>query len=383
MKSESKNRKIFNIIFFSLIVIIAFSNIWSKQLGILLKLRPNIKESSETQVHFIDVGQGDAVAIRFSNGKTMLVDSGVESHQSKLVNYLDNIVLKESKNIDYVILTHPDSDHSGNMDYIINNYDVGNFYRPIVYESSELKEPNITNTNYREVINALNNTNTKVSFNEDKLQIRDGDIVITWIMPQDIDNFISKDNTNNLSPILIIEDNGVKVMLTGDIGKEVEKTVIDEVSAELLDIDILKLAHHGSKYSNSYEFLKATSPRQVVGCLGENTYGHPANETMERLLQYDLEFNSDLFSTFLNTRDDGNIIVTLNSPESIDVEIIDNIDSYIFVGYWVYTIIAISAISVIIALPYIQIFHKRIRFIIRNKRHIKLKEKQKMQQNND
>ena len=105
-----------------IILLIAISNIFSNKLEILLKLKPDMPSTTNTQIHFIDVGQGDAIAINFSNGKTMLVDSGTEDYREKLINYLDNVVLKEHRKIDYLVLTHPDSDHSSNMSYIVNHY---------------------------------------------------------------------------------------------------------------------------------------------------------------------------------------------------------------------------------------------------------------------
>ena len=118
---KSKSGMIKNIVLLVLLVLVIVSNFFSSQMEILLKLKPNITNSFETQVHFIDVGQGDAIAIRFSNGKTMLIDSGTKEYKHKLQYYLDNVVLDNTKTLDYVLLTHPDVDHSGNMEFILNN----------------------------------------------------------------------------------------------------------------------------------------------------------------------------------------------------------------------------------------------------------------------
>lgn len=374
MKKLKKSRKIVDIILIVLIVSILLSNIFGKNLEILFKLRPNLINTESTQVHFIDVGQGDAIAIRFADGKTMLVDSGTESYLPKLTNYLDNIVLKGGKKIDYVVLTHPDSDHSSNMAHIVNNYEIGTFYRPKIYEEIENKIPSVYNLDYRNLLISIDKKNVEVRFNEDGIRLENGDIGVKWLMPHENE---SLDTTNDYSPILIVEDNGVKLMLTGDISGDIEEMLIEDHNSGIIDlnVDILKLAHHGSKYSSSYEFLKATSPNYVVTSVGENTYGHPANDVIERLLQYDEEFNSNLYSTFLTTKESGNIIYTLEP--SVKVEVVKNIDDYVFVSYWVYSLVAILVLAIIIIIPHSKVWYQNIRFIIRNKNYRKDLEKRK------
>ena len=141
MKTKVRRKKKNNWLYAIVFIVVLFSNLFADKLEIFLRLKPNLINSNQTQVHFIDVGQGDAIAINLSNGKTMLIDSGTSDYRKKLTYYLDNVVLNGGKTIDYLVLTHPDTDHSANMEYILNRYDVRNFYRPLIYEKSENKTP--------------------------------------------------------------------------------------------------------------------------------------------------------------------------------------------------------------------------------------------------
>ena len=189
--------------------------------------------------------------------------------------------------------------------------------------------------------------------------------------------------TNEFSPTIIIEDNNTKILLAGDTSSETEDKLLRKYPSEMLDVDILKLSHHGSKYSNSYEFLEVTSPKIAVACCGVNTYGHPANDTVQRLLEYDKNNEKDLFSNYYTTLDDGNIVITFDNNTTVDI--IKNIDAYNFADYYIYTIIVSVFIIYIIILPQIKVWKKDIRFVLQNKRFekYKLKESKNIETNSN
>ena len=363
MTNTKEKRLWVNISLIVMLVLLMFSNIFSYSLEIFLHIRPNITKSFETQVHFVDVGQGDAIAIKFSNGKTMLVDSGTKEYCHKLKYYLDNVVLQNSKTIDYVVLTHPDVDHSGNMNYILENYKVGTFYRPAVFEIYENREPSCENYTYRQLLKTLVSKDICVKFNTSEY-ITDGDVTIRMLTTLDTANIGELSSTNDYSPTIIIEDNDVRVLLAGDISEDIERELILKYS-EVLDVDILKLSHHGSKYSNTTEFLSITSPKIAVASCGVNTYGHPANETIKRILDYDKANNTDLFDNYYSTLESGNVVCTLK--KDIQVDCVKNIDNYNFVDYWIYTLIFSVFIIWIIISPYIKVWKKNYRFKVQNK----------------
>lgn len=377
-----KSGMIKNIVLLVLLVLVIVSNFFSSQMEILLKLKPNITNSFETQVHFIDVGQGDAIAIRFSNGKTMLIDSGTKEYKHKLQYYLDNVVLDNTKTLDYVLLTHPDVDHSGNMEFILNNYNVKEFFRPEIYEVFENKTPYCENLTYRQIIQTLNKLEIPTKFSSEQSLSSDG-ININILSVLGTYHDLGRIETNEFSPTIIIEDNNTKILLAGDTSSETEDKLLRKYPSEMLDVDILKLSHHGSKYSNSYEFLEVTSPKIAVACCGVNTYGHPANDTVQRLLEYDKNNEKDLFSNYYTTVDDGNIVITFDNNTTVDI--IKNIDAYNFADYYIYTIIVSVFIIYIIILPQIKVWKKDIRFVIQNKRFekYKLKESKNIETNSN
>lgn len=379
---KSKSGMIKNIVLLVLLVLVIVSNFFSSQMEILLKLKPNITNSFETQVHFIDVGQGDAIAIRFSNGKTMLIDSGTKEYKHKLQYYLDNVVLDNTKTLDYVLLTHPDVDHSGNMEFILNNYNVKEFFRPEIYEVFENKTPYCENLTYRQIIQTLNKLEIPTKFSSEQSLSSDG-ININILSVLGTYHDLGRIETNEFSPTIIIEDNNTKILLAGDTSSETEDKLLRKYPSEMLDVDILKLSHHGSKYSNSYEFLEVTSPKIAVACCGVNTYGHPANDTVQRLLEYDKNNEKDLFSNYYTTLDDGNIVITFNNNTTVDI--IKNIDAYNFADYYIYTIIVSVFIIYIIILPQIKVWKKDIRFVLQNKRFekYKLKESKNIETNSN
>ena len=379
---KSKSGMIKNIVLLVLLVLVIVSNFFSSQMEILLKLKPNITNSFETQVHFIDVGQGDAIAIRFSNGKTMLIDSGTNEYKHKLQYYLDNVVLDNTKTLDYVLLTHPDVDHSGNMEFILNNYNVKEFFRPEIYEVFENKTPYCENLTYRQIIQTLNKLEIPTKFSSEQSLSSDG-ININILSVLGTYHDLGRIETNEFSPTIIIEDNNTKILLAGDTSSETEDKLLRKYPSEMLDVDILKLSHHGSKYSNSYEFLEVTSPKIAVACCGVNTYGHPANDTVQRLLEYDKNNEKDLFSNYYTTLDDGNIVITFDNNTTVDI--IKNIDAYNFADYYIYTIIVSVFIIYIIILPQIKVWKKDIRFVLQNKRFekYKLKESKNIETNSN
>lgn len=379
---KSKSGMIKNIVLLVLLVLVIVSNFFSSQMEILLKLKPNITNSFETQVHFIDVGQGDAIAIRFSNGKTMLIDSGTKEYKHKLQYYLDNVVLDNTKTLDYVLLTHPDVDHSGNMEFILNNYNVKEFFRPEIYEVFENKTPYCENLTYRQIIKTLNKLEIPTKFSSEQSLSSDG-ININILSVLGTYHDLGRIETNEFSPTIIIEDNNTKILLAGDTSSETEDKLLRKYPSEMLDVDILKLSHHGSKYSNSYEFLEVTSPKIAVACCGVNTYGHPANDTVQRLLEYDKNNEKDLFSNYYTTLDDGNIVITFDNNTTVDI--IKNIDAYNFADYYIYTIIVSVFIIYIIILPQIKVWKKDIRFVLQNKRFekYKLKESKNIETNSN
>ena len=369
--TQAKRKNMLIIIQISLIITILFSCLFASNLEVLFLLEPNITPTSHTQVHFIDVGQGDCAAIKFSNGKIMLVDSGTQEYRRKLSYYLDNIILTNSNTIDYLLLTHPDVDHSGNVEYLLDNYQINTFIRPSIYESYENKSPSCENQVYRNILQKVVAKNINTIMPSTKVWY-EGNVKINMLNPIEFVSNVNTLDTNDFSPVVIINDEECSVLLAGDISSKIENIILNNYDNNLLDVDILKLSHHGSKYSSSVQFINATSPKYVVATCGENTYGHPANETLQRLLDYDKSTDSKTFNNLSSTQLDGNIVYSLDS--NINKDIIKNVDDYNFVSYYNYAIIMVLYILYLIVLPYFTTLNKNRRFDTLNRQYVHSKE---------
>lgn len=349
---------------------VILSCIFSDTLSYVLLLKPKYKFCNQTEIHFVYVGQGDAIGIKFDNGKTMLIDTGVSDYQKNLTYYLDNILLEDGKTIDYLLLTHIDADHSGNMKYILDNYNVGRLYRPKILSTIENSASTNSSDNYDSIIQTAMEKDIEMIFNEKGLSLKEGETILTWLSPIDADNV---DESNDFSPVIRLDYNGHSALFTGDVSDDVEEELMATYSSSMLDVDVLKLAHHGSKYSNSYDFILATSPEYACVSVGINTYGHPANLTLERILEYDEENNTNLFQNLYSTRDDGNVIFTFTNE--ICVSTIENIFSYSFVSFYWFAFIVSGFLIFYLIKPYYIVYKKNKRFIKQNREFDKVREK--------
>jgi len=167
-----------------------------------------------------------------------------------------------------VAMTHAELDHFGGLISIMNRYEIGAFlWNGVKGQSLALRD-------LEEVING-NRTRSIVLKTGDKIKYQNS--VINVLSPGQ-EKF--KDiNENSLVFNLVYKD--TNFLFTGDIGKRVEELIKDKTGK----IDVLKVAHHGSKYSSSAEFLNIIQPKVAVIEVGENSYGHPTEETLERLKQ--------------------------------------------------------------------------------------------------
>ncbi|ASW43625.1 ComEC/Rec2 family competence protein [Clostridium isatidis] len=248
------------ITFIILFSVFLFSKIYSK------KLIYDI--SSENMiVHFINVGQGDAILIQVNN-KNMLIDAGPVDAKDKLFDYLSSLKIKH---LDYVIATHPHEDHIGNMAYIIDKYNVLNFYAPKITNNTKPFETMIEALVRKDLkINVIKaNTNSISLGNNTKTEV---------FSP--ISN--SYEDINNYSPIIKITHGKISFLFTGDAEEIAEKEVI--CSGYNLKSDLLKIGHHGSSSSTSKEFFSKVNPKICVISVGKNNnYGHPTKDVLETI----------------------------------------------------------------------------------------------------
>ena len=225
-----------------------------------------VPDNGEVLFHFIDVGQGDAILITSAEGN-MLVDTSVKSARDELVAYLEAAGVHT---IDYLVLTHPDADHIGNADYVIENYDVKNILLPDFVSSTKT---------YERMLTAMENSEANVICPEPGYTFSLGALQNTVIAPND-----DYKDANEVSIVIKSVYGETSVMLTGDAEVESEEDIVKIWSAESLKCDILKVGHHGSTSSTTDDFLAAVDPDiAVISCGEGNTYGHPHKETLDKL----------------------------------------------------------------------------------------------------
>ena len=256
----------------------------------LLNTKQSIPNPREINVHFIDVGQGDAILVQV-NSKNLLIDSGPRDEKEKLIKYLNSVYIPQ---FDYIIATHPHEDHIGNMDYIISNYKVLNFYTPKV----------TTNTvSFENMVESLTRKNLKLKIlKANTTTINLGDNTLVEVFSPNLDTY---DNLNNYSPIIKITYGNASFLFTGDAETEIEEEVISKYSN--LKSDVLKVGHHGSSTSSSLEFLKAVNPKISIISVGKNnTYGHPTKETLTKLKDTTL-FRTDKNNSIIISSDGKSI----------------------------------------------------------------------------
>lgn len=350
----------------SLMVLLIVSLFFASYFELLFNLKPNFSkiEASALEVHFVNVGQGDAILINLPDNQTVLVDSGPKSAEKNLLHYIDNIFFSNSKSktFDHVVLTHSDSDHSGNMLAILNNYKVNNFYRPAIYsetiESSYIESnPHVTKVNtqtYSNIISKLISLEQKdsvfITTSTSGITIGNQENnYITFLSPN-VPVYTGSNAVNNYSPVMLVEFNNQKIMLTGDITSQVELEVVNNHATQngYLDVDVLKLAHHGSNTSTSALLLENTKPEFAVISVGNNSYGHPSAEVINRIYDYSISNNVNLHNNILQTKEKGNIVFYVNPSSQVNYLAIANAHDYLFVSWWQVVVVGNGMLLVII-----------------------------------
>ena len=224
-------------------------------------------EGTVSTVHFIDVGQGDSEFIELPDGKTILIDASTRSAGEDVVSYIEDLGYNA---IDVVIATHPHEDHIGGLPDVIDAFDIGQMYM-----SNGVTTTKIFETLLDEI--SQNNIPTEVPTADATLMSGTG-YSLTCVGPMGSEY----DNLNDYSLVARLDVGGSSFLFTGDCEAECEQEMID--AGMDLDVDVLKVGHHGSSTSSSEAFLDAVSPEvAVISCGADNEYGHPHDETLEKL----------------------------------------------------------------------------------------------------
>lgn len=253
----------------------------------------NLTNGEVLSIHYLDVGQGDSTFIELPNGKTMLIDAGEKSQGEVVKSYLDNL---EIKTVDYLIGTHPHTDHIGGLAYIIESFEINNIYMPKATSTSKTYE-NLLETIKKKNLSVTSARSGVVIIDEDGLKVE----VLSPIKG-------SYSGLNNYSVVLKISYGKNVFLFMGDAEELVEKEINGDVSA-----DVIKVGHHGSMTSSSEEFVARVKPKYAIISVGvNNKYDHPSEDILKR---YEA-VGAKTYRTDLN----GNIVIK-SDGEKIEVEV--------------------------------------------------------------
>lgn len=244
----------------------------------------NINEESLLEVHFIDVGQGDC-ALLFCDGHAMLIDSGDYGQGTRIQAYLKKQGVEK---LDYLVLTHPDADHIGGAPVIITKFEIEH-----VFMSDCTKDT----AAYAKVLDALEYRYLKWFMPEIGSSYALGSAKVTIVGPRG-----QYEDSNNSSLVLLVEHGENTFLFTGDAQEEAEADLVNSWDKSI-SVDVLKLAHHGSKTSTGGALLDAIHPQYaVISCGENNSYGFPHAQP----LNYLRERNIQVF----RTDEQGSIVVS-------------------------------------------------------------------------
>lgn len=250
------------------------------------------------EVHFLDVGQGDSTLIK-AGDHAMLIDAGENNQGEEVTAYLESQGVEK---LDYLIGTHPDSDHIGGMDVTINAFDSDKIFMPEVEKDTKT---------YKDVIASAEKKSEEIVAPEVGDTYPLGEATFTIVCPNGEDY----SSANDFSIGILLEHGENRFLFVGDAEEESEEEMLDQEMD--LKADVYKVSHHGSRTATSEAFLQEISPEYAVISCGEgNTYGHPHAEVLNELRAEHVKvFRTDEQGTIVATSDGQNITWNMSSSE--------------------------------------------------------------------
>lgn len=289
MELENFKTKIFKIkkdygklIFLILLIIISFY---------IFSFYANYKKNDFLEITFFDIGQGDSALIQMPNREKILIDAGPTNI---IVSKLQNKFSFLDRDIDYILMTHPDADHVSGFYFVTQNFNIKN-----ILENGDKNKDTQIYKNIKDQFKMSDLTKKEIFVNcGDKINYEDKDKPKIFILHPEQNNLILND-TNENSIVALLVYGKYSFLFTGDADKEVEKNLFREIDRcfdvadinfikqNLKNLTVLKVSHHGSKSASSEDFIKILKPEYSVVSVGiKNRYGHPNKETVETLEKY-------------------------------------------------------------------------------------------------
>ncbi|WP_251125523.1 ComEC/Rec2 family competence protein [Exiguobacterium sp. s37] len=246
-----------------------------------------VSAASSIKVHYIDIGQGDAIYIKMPSGEDVIIDGGNKGKGDAIVAYLQK---QKVDDIEVLISTHPDADHIGGLDEILDAYRVENVYAPKVKHTTQA---------YKDFLQAVKREGKTIKTAQMGVSLPIKGVSAKFVGPV---KSYSNSDLNNWSAVLHVTYKKNTFLFTGDAEHVAEKDMM--AKKQTLRADVLKVGHHGAKTSTSSTFLNAVKPKYAILSVGKNSYGHPTSEVVTNLKR--------VKATTLRTDKNGTIIITGN-----------------------------------------------------------------------
>jgi len=253
-------------------------------------------DTGELKIHFIDVGQGDAILIDFGETE-ILIDGGDKS--SGIVSYLNDYV---DGCLEVIVATHPHADHIGGLISVLGSFEVEEIWH---------NGDSTTSKTYSEFTAAVQSEGADIHVGKRGDVINVGTLQFTILNPATLNG-----TTNNNSLVLSLSYGNIDFLFTGDAEKEAEADMLVSSVVPVLDVEILKVGHHGSNTACSNEFIAAAKPEIAVYMAGEdNRYGHPHEGTIRVLCDVGAQiYGTDIHGSIVITSDGEDYEIQLEKP---------------------------------------------------------------------
>ena len=255
--------------------------------ALLLSPYGEVSAAASIKVHYIDVGQGDAIYIKMPSGEDVIIDGGNKGKGDAIVAYLKK---QKVDDIEVLISTHPDADHIGGLDEILDAYRVENIYAPKVKHTTQA---------YKDFLQAIKREGKTIKTAQMGVSLPVKGVNAKFVGPV---KAYSNSDLNNWSAVLHVTYKKNTFLFTGDAEHVSEKDMM--AKKQTLRADVLKVGHHGAKTSTSNTFLNTVKPKHAIISVGKNGYGHPTSEVVTNLKRHKVNT--------LRTDKNGTIIITGN-----------------------------------------------------------------------
>ena len=249
----------------------------------------------------LDIGQGDCCVLEMPGGENFLIDGGSSNKKNtaayQLLPYLKNQGIAV---LDGIFVSHTDKDHISGIEELLEL--CAQNLTTVRVKNLILPDWNTTGEEYEKMKMLAGQSNIQIQTGREGNLLKTKEVQIEILAPE---NGADGSDTNEDGMVMEVHFGKFRGLFTGDIGTETEKKLLDSME----DVDFLKVAHHGSKYSTCQEFLNVVNPEiAVISCSAKNTYGHPSADTIKRLEDGGAQVEYTMKNGAITVRTDGDRI---------------------------------------------------------------------------